>query len=282
MKEFRDELLLKHTSLRIGGPARRLVIPESPDELIAVVREARKQRTPYFVLGRGSNVLATDHPTQRLIIKNTEACHTLRLLDHGRVEAGSSVELQKLIRFCVDHDLEGMEYLQSVPGNVGGAVYMNAGRGKQYNKSISDYLLDVDVFDGEDVFTIPKEKCEFGYRRSIFHSKDWIILAARFAPPQQPRERGLELIAERMRYVREVQDNHLPNAGTVFSDYFRLDRQLMGMRVNDAYFSTKTPNWILNGGHATREDVLRLIRRARFHHFIRGYRLPRLEWVRFE
>jgi UDP-N-acetylmuramate dehydrogenase len=282
MKEFRDEPLRKHTSLRIGGAARRLIVPESQEELIAAVRESRKRHIRYFIVGRGSNVLATDRAIDTLVIKNTEACHTLRLLDDGRVEAGSSVELQRLIRFCVDHDMEGMEYLQSVPGNIGGAIYMNAGRGEQHNKAISDYLVEVDVCDGERMLTIPKHECEFSYRSSMFQRKDWIILGARFALPAQPRARGQELVAERMRYVREVQDNQMPNAGTVFSRHFRLGPQLMGSSVNGARFSNKTPNWILNTGEATCEDVLRLIRWARLQHLIRLCRSPRLEWIRLE
>jgi UDP-N-acetylmuramate dehydrogenase len=165
---------------------------------------------------------------------------------------------------------------------VGGAIYMNAGRGEQYNKAISDYVVEVEVFDGERVVTFPKQECAFAYRSSIFQRKDWIILGARFAVPAQPRARGLELIAERMRYVREVQDNRMPNAGTVFARHFRLGSQLMGSSVNGAQFSRKTPNWILNTGQATCEDVLRLIRRARIQHFIRIHRPPRLEWVRLE
>jgi UDP-N-acetylmuramate dehydrogenase len=282
MKEFRDEPLLKHTSLRIGGPARRLIVPESREELVAAVCEAHKSRTPYFMLGRGSNVLAGDRAIDTLVIKNTEACRTLTLLDDGRIEAGSSVELQRLIRFGVDHDLGGIEYLQSVPGNVGGAIFMNAGRGQQHNQAISGYLVEVDVCDGERVFTIPKQECQFSYRSSVFRHKRWIILGARFRFPEQPRARGLELIGERMRYVREAQDNQMPNAGTVFSRHFRLDSQLMGTSVNGAAFSSKTPNWILNTGRATCQDVLQLIRRARVQHLIRFCRPPYLEWIRFE
>lgn len=279
MKELREESLSKHTSLRIGGSARRMLIPESQDELIAVVREASRNQHPYFVLGRGSNVLATDEPIETLIIKNTNACRSMSMLDNGQIEVGSSVELQRFIRFCVERDLEGMEYLQSVPGNIGGAVYMNAGRGKHSGEAVSDCLVSVDAFDGERVVRLTKAQCQFSYRHSIFRRKNWIILSARFAPPPQPRDVGLRRISERMAYVREAQDNRLPNAGTVFAHRFRLGSQLMGHRVNDAQFSTKTTNWILNIGHATCRDVLRLIRHARLQHVMRAHLPPQLEWI---
>ena len=282
MRELREEPLKHHTSLRIGGIARRLVIPESRDEFLAAIRQARKENTPYFVLGRGSNVLANDGTIEKLVIKNTEACRSLKLLDNGEVEAGSSLELQRLIRFFLDHNLGGIEYLQSVPGNVGGGIYMNAGRGREYNQAISDHLVSVDVFDGEHVITLTKDRCGFGYRRSIFRSKDWVILSARFAPPAQARSVGQQLVTERMRHVREAQDNSLPNAGSVFAHRFRLHSHLQGQRVNDAQFSSKTPNWILNLGQATCHDVLRLIRSAQWQHVIRGHLPPSMEWVRLE
>lgn len=278
MRELLQEPLKKHTSLRIGGVAPRIIIPESKDELIESVREARAKKQPYFMLGRGSNVLAGDGDIAKLIIKNTDSCRELTIRD-GVIEAGASIELQRLIRFCAENDLGGLEYLQSVPGNVGGAIYMNAGRGREYNKAISDFLLSVDVFDGERVLTLKKEDCRFGYRDSIFRQKDWVILGGKFAPPAQPKEKGLELIAERMRYVREMQDNNLPNAGTVFAHRFRLYEELKGERVNDAQFSTKTPNWILNLGKATCDDVCLLIRKAQVKHLLRGRLPPRLEWI---
>ncbi len=256
-----------------------MLVPESEEELIAAVTEARKSAKPYFVLGRGSNILATDGVVDQLVIKNTEACRALSIRDDGQIEVGASVELQRFIRFSVEQNREGMEYLQSVPGNMGGAVCMNAGRGEQFKKAISDYLTEVDVFDGERVVTLDKSACKFGYRTSIFRKRDWVVLRARFALPPQEKDRGLELITERMRYVREAQDNRFPNAGSVFARRFRLHTQLMGDNVGDAQFSKRTSNWILNTGQASCADVLRLIRRAQWRHMVRGHLPPALEWV---
>ena len=279
MRAYDHEPLSKHTTLNIGGPARRFLIPESPQELIDAVTTCRRRRTPYVVLGRGSNVLVSDRPLKKVVIKNTEACRHLAQPEPHIVEAGSSVPLQELIRFCVERDLYGMEYLSSVPGNVGGAIAMNAGRGLVAHAAISEYLESVEVFDGVARRTVTKAEGQFAYRASVFQRRPWVILGARFRLPAQPRAVGEAEIAERMALARERQDYSGPNAGSVFGRHFPFAKAMMGRRIHGAKFSDKTPNWIVNTGHARFRDVTRLIALAQWHHVLRGRRMPELEWV---
>jgi UDP-N-acetylmuramate dehydrogenase len=281
MRAYEREPMAKHTSLRIGGPVRRLLIPETREELIEAVRDCRARRLPYTVVGRGSNILAADSFIDRVIIKNTEACRTLTISADGLIEAGASVPLQEFVRFCLDHERHGMEYLYSIPGNIGGAVYMNAGRGRDQQLGISDYLVSVEVFDGERCFLVPKASCEFSYRDSIFHRKPWTILSAQFRLPEQPRAVGQQKVEERMAFTRRAQDHTAPNAGTVFKEGFgRYGYAFRGRRVNGAMFSPKTKNWILNVDRATARDVKRLLAIVRWHFLVRLRRPPVLEWIK--
>ena len=257
-----DELMSKHTTFRIGGPVETMLIPESEDELINTIRDCRAQNQPYRILGNGSNLLVSDQGIKECVINNERACKRLEIKDNDIIYAGSSVKIQLFIRFCVNHGREGYEYLFSVPAAVGGAIYMNAGRGQQFNKQISDHLVSVRVFNGVEVIDIPQSECEFSYRSSIFHKRPhWVILGAYFKPPIQRREEGEAKIKERMKFTKEVQDYNYPTAGSVFKSVrHELFWLVFGLKSGKAQYSAKTTNWINNMGGAKAADVLKLIK----------------------
>lgn len=264
---LRGEPLANHTTFRIGGPADLLAIPTTEEELLDTIQRCERDRLPWRLLGNGSNILVDDEGVDGVVIKMTKACGELTVQD-GVVEAGASVTLQAFIQKCVRHNLEGMEYLYSVPATIGGAIYMNAGRGAGHPLCVGDRVEHVRVFDGEAIRLVPREACEFGYRRSIFQQrKRWAILGARFRLAPQSREIGERNIRERMAYVRSSQDWALPSAGSVFKKCQPLLLDwLKGQRVGGARYSPKTRNWIQNIDQATSADVLRLIKRAQWLH----------------
>lgn len=277
--EYREEPLSRHTTIRIGGPAERLLVPQERSDLLDILRTCARTRTPFFILGRGSNTLVKDSGVKGIVIKNTASCTELDV-EGNTVRAGSSVTLQRLVRFCIGNNLEGMEYLYSVPGNVGGAVYMNAGRGIAFNQSIADRLVSAEVFDGQKVRTLAKEECGFGYRTSVFQrQRGWVVLSATLRLPSQDRQIGEAKVRERMEYVKAHHDLAFPNAGTVFRENFVPLPEVIGYRIGNACFSTKTPGWIVNLGGATARDVHMLIRHAVRCHRRRSLPAPQLEIV---
>lgn len=256
-----DELMSKHTTFRIGGPAEIMLIPESEEELLNAVKDCMALGRPYRILGNGSNLLVSDQGVKDYVINNERACSKLDIKD-GVIYVGSSVKLQLFIRFCVNQERAGCEYLFSVPATVGGAIYMNAGRGQQFNRQISDYLVSVRVFNGSEIVDIPRKDCKFTYRKSIFHKqKNWLILGAYFNPPIQRRQLGETNIKERMAFTKQAQDYNYPTAGSVFKSarhsVFSLVR---GLKFGKAQYSAKTTNWINNLGGAKAKDVLALMR----------------------
>lgn len=265
MIELQNEPMSKHTTFRIGGPAALMLVPQTEEELIDAIRDCQSARAPYRVLGNGSNLLVSDQGLKCRVINNQEACTRLEYAD-GLVYAGSSVKLQAFIRFCTKQGLEGSEYLFSVPATIGGAIFMNAGRGRALNQQISDHLVSVRVFNGVNIIDIPKYQCDFRYRQSCFHERrDWVILGAAFRMPTQATVVGDAKVKERMAYVKETQDYNQRTAGSVFKvGRPRLYELVKGLKIGGAEYSRKTSNWINNTDSAKASDVIRLISVLKF------------------
>ncbi|MFP8890761.1 UDP-N-acetylmuramate dehydrogenase [Natrialbaceae archaeon A-CW2] len=276
------EPLAKHTWLKIGGSA-EIAIPESKEEFVELLKECHSEGRAYRILGNGSNLLVSDDGINGLVIKNTEACVDINI-DGNMVQVGASVAVPQFVNICVKHNLGGYEYLYSVPGTVGGAIFMNAGRGKTHNRTISDYLVDVEVFDGEKTRIIPKSNLDFEYRYSSFHDQnDWTILTAKFDLPSQPSEKGRNKVQKRMEKVTQ-RERKKPNAGTVFKSGNRLPLNRVppnGLKIGDARFVHG--NRICNDGDATYKDVKRLIILSKvLHRLIPGFKEPELEYEIWE
>lgn len=167
----------------------------------------------------------------------------------------------------------GIEYLFSVPALLGGAVVMNAGRGKKYNVCISDYILEVKVLRDGIVSWIPKEKCEFAYRSSVFRNKNMIVLAAKFCFPVAERDHTAKLREERIALCRQKQDNSAPNFGTVFCESNKIIMQMFKVfpirKKNGIVYSAKTVNWMLNLGGSF-DMAISLIEITKFIHKLFG------------
>jgi UDP-N-acetylmuramate dehydrogenase len=109
-----------------------MVRPRSVSGVSNLLRRARELEVPYFVLGGGSNVLAGDDPMDGVVIQLVHACSEIRVLGTAGVRgvevyAGGGARLSRLIRFCLESGLSGIEGLVGIPGTIGGAAVMNAG-----------------------------------------------------------------------------------------------------------------------------------------------------------
>jgi UDP-N-acetylmuramate dehydrogenase len=265
------EMMKNHTTLKVGGPAEIMVIPQTENELVDIFAQYLGKKKPVRILGNGSNILVADNGVRGCVIKNTQACRDLRI-EGKKVYAGSSIYVQHLLRACVDNNLGGLEFLASVPATVGGVIYMNAGKGRGFEQETGMFVDAVKVFDGDVIRWIERDDCSFSYRRSAFHEhKNWLILGARFSLTTQPGSTGIEKIKERMRRAWDVQDRMYPNVGSIFKQSnWRVLKFLRGVRRGGAKFSSKTANWINNIGDARSDDVVFLIRLAQVLHRLAG------------
>lgn len=273
MKILHNKCLKQYTTVKIGGYAKNLYIPESTDELIEIMEKIPENAR--YILGGGSNILINDKKTFESIILVDCFDKSISSVGDGKYYVGASVRLQKLINAVHLDGFGGIEYLYSVPGLVGGAVVMNAGRGRQYGLCISDYIIDVHVYTQGSIKVLKKEECAFGYRMSIFkNNKDYVILGATFSFDKIDVNELKKLKNERITFSKNRQDNSGYNFGSVFMDN---DSRIMSMLKklgpgykNGVRFSRKTGNWILNSGEGTYDQAIKLINRVEKLHKIIG------------
>ena len=264
----REESLAEKTTMRVGGPARIFAEPAAVADLGALLREAKAQAVPFFVLGRGSNLIVPDEGVDGLVLSlGGAAWQTFELLGNGRVWVGAGLRLKNLCGLAAKAGLVGFEFLDGIPGNVGGALRMNAGAMGGW---IFDVVEEVQLMtrDGE-LRTIKKADLHVAYRHCA--ELDEAIAVGALLKPASVAES--ELIARQLdvyRDKRQKSQPREPSAGCVFRNPTgdsagRLidEAGLKGERVGDAEVSTVHANFIVNRGHATSADIIELMRRVR-------------------
>ena len=264
-----DEPMGRHTSFRIGGPARRMAFPERGEQLVLLLSHAIACGARPLVIGNGTNLLCPDRGLDRLVIDTTAG---LNRLEPGpapeEITAEAGVPLARLADLACRQGLTGLEFAHGIPGTVGGAVCMNAGA---YGGEMAQVVREVSVlFPEEGVRTLSGDALAFGYRRSFLTDRpDAVVLRAvfRLAPGDQAaiRDRMRELLEKR----RASQPLEFPSAGSTFKrpeGHFAgtlIDQcGLKGLTVGGAQVSEKHAGFIVNRGGATSADVRELIRQV--------------------
>ena len=261
----REVPLSKHTSFRIGGPARRLAFPANREQLVILMGLAESCGVKPFLLGRGTNLLVDDRGLDTLVIKTAEHMTAVRQLDEVTLEADAGILLNHLAVYAQQHGLSGLEFAHGIPGSVGGAVCMNAGA---YDGEMKGVVKSVTLLLPEEgVHTLSGADMAFGYRRSFLtdHPETVVLEAAFSLRPGNPaaiRTRMEELMARR----KKSQPLECPIAGSTFkrpTGYFAgpLIEQagLKGFSVGGAQVSEKHAGFVINRGGATCADVRALI-----------------------
>ena len=170
-----DEPMSRHSSFRIGGPARRMAFPERGEQLVLLLGFAEECGAWPLVIGNGTNLLVPDEGLDRLVV-NTSAMSRLEPGPESctiRAEAG--VSLTRLADFACKQGLTGLEFAHGIPGTLGGAVCMNAGA---YDGEMKQVVQSVTLlFPEEGVRTLSCEEMDFGYRHSLLSDRpDGVVL----------------------------------------------------------------------------------------------------------
>ena len=267
MKWAHDEPMSRHTSFRVGGPARRMAFPTACEQVVLLLAKARDCGARPLVIGNGTNLLAPDEGLDRLVIDTSAGLNRLEA-DGEHLTAEAGVPLARLADLACKQGLTGLEFAHGIPGTVGGAVCMNAGA---YDGEIKQVVEQVTVLFPEDgIRTLSCEEMDFGYRHSLFSDHpDAVVLRAVFRLHSGERD----AIAEKMRSLlarrKASQPLEYPSAGSTFkrpTGYFAgtlIDQcGLKGLRVGGAQVSEKHAGFIINIGGATAADILELIRQV--------------------
>lgn len=261
IKEMED--MGKHTSFKVGGPARYFITPGSAQELESVLLICKEVELPVYIMGNGSNLLVRSEGFDGAIIQ-VGGRYTDYSVEGDTITVEAGMPLARLAKIAADHGLTGLEFASGIPGTVGGAVTMNAGA---YGGEIADVIESVIVVDEEgDGFSLPAKKLELGYRTSAVMTNHYIVLEATFKLKYDAKDSIIERMEEFSRRRREKQPLEYPSAGSTFKrpeGYFAgkliEDAGLRGYRVGGAQVSEKHCGFVINRDHATVDDILTLM-----------------------
>lgn len=253
-------------TMRLHAVATDYYEPECITELTEVLAKLKSEGRKFYVLGGGSNIIMPPHIETVIALRSV--CNDIKI-DGQTVEVGASVKMQQFIRAAQAQNLGGMEFLFSLPCQMGGAIAMNAGRGKSHGGSIADFVESVTCVDAKDgkLLTLEKHECGFAYRHTSLQDRGLIIVKAKLRLIARDASGVERLIAERLERQRTHLDAKHPSCGSVFSRCNRrIMRLLRGFHHGGATYSKKTANWISNTGNATYDDIIHLVRIAKFLH----------------
>ena len=263
-----DEPMSRHTSFRIGGPARRMAFPERGEQLVLLMGFAEDCGARPLVIGNGTNLLAPDRGLDRLVV-NTSAMSRVELgPEPYTIQAEAGVSLARLADFACKQGLTGLEFAHGIPGTLGGAVCMNAGA---YDGEMKQVVRSVTLlFPEEGVRTLSCEEMDFGYRHSLLSDRpDGVVLSAVLRLAEGNEEETREKMRSLMARRKAGQPLEYPSAGSTFkrpTGYFAgtlIDQcGLKGLTVGGAQVSEKHAGFVINLGGATCADVTELIRKV--------------------
>ena len=264
----REAPLARRTTLRVGGTARVFAEPAGESDLQELLRSARQSAMAVLVLGRGSNLVVPDEGVEGVVISlGGEDWSAFEALSDGRVRVGAGLRLKNLCGLAAAAGLAGFEFLEGIPGSVGGALRMNAGAMGGW---IFDVVDEVRVMAGDGQIRVyARPEVHVGYRHCV-ELEDGIALAAVLRPRAVSPSADVSRAIDVYRKKRHESQPREPSAGCIFKNppgesAGRLIEEsgLKGERVGGAEVSTLHANFIINRGEATSQDVVDLIRRIR-------------------
>ncbi len=275
--------LAPYTTFKIGGPARWFACVRTAEELQEAFMWAKEKGMQTFLLGGGSNILVSDKGFSGLVIRLEQSDpkrEELSLIAFAGTTLGSVVDMAR------DYSLEGMQNLAGIPGLVGGAVRGNAGA---FGVEVKDIIFSVKALHPETLQekVFSNEECHFSYRSSVFKEEGWIVTEATFKLRPGKKEflaKTMEdIVAQRnekhnqsalcagsffinpvvenedLRKEFEKESNSICREKKVPAGWLIDKMGLRGKRIGDAMVSEMHPNYIVNAGEATAEDVVMLM-----------------------
>ncbi|MBU1992238.1 MAG: UDP-N-acetylmuramate dehydrogenase [Patescibacteria group bacterium] len=256
--------LKNYSSYGIGGGADYLLPATATDQLIEIIKLAKRENLPWIVIGGGTNILFPDKGVRGIVIQ--VKTHNLEISGE-KITADSGTPLALVVNRSIQEGLTGLENWAGIPGTIGGAVYGNAG---VPGSEMKDYIESVEIYDSKSDKTekLPLEEMEFSYRDSGFKRNGKIILRVtlKLTKSDDKKADTAKTIKERL-----AKQPTTPSAGSFFKNPtpekpagLLIDQcGLKGKCIGDAQISDKHANFIINLGNATQKDILELAKMAK-------------------
>jgi UDP-N-acetylmuramate--alanine ligase len=261
------EPLGNKTTLRVGGTARYYAEPEDRQQLLQLWERAHQHGIRVYPMGRGSNLLIMDEGVDGLVLRLRRGeWEEIHVLEDGGIRVGAGVPLKLLCGKTSAMGLKGFEFLEGIPGSVGGALRMNAGAMGGW---MMDVVREVEILTREGIRTFTRDELHAQYRycREVAQG---VALSAVIYPTGKE---DADLVKGKIREFSERRKESQPresSAGCIFKNpdgnhAGKLVDQagLKGLRVGDAEVSLIHGNFIINHGNASSEEIMSLIRMVR-------------------
>ena len=260
-----DELMSKHTTFKVGGPAECYIKIDNIKDLRNILKFAKDNNININILGNGSNVLVSDKGIKGIVLNIK--FNKIEMMNYDRkiyANIGAGVKVSILGHLLLKNEITGFEELSGIPGTIGGAIKMNAGaHGKEFKDIVNtvtcmDYDGNIKQFENKDM--------NFGYRKSMLKDKKYIVLEVGMQFEKGIEKNIKEKMDEYKKYRKEKQPIEYPSAGSTFKrgeDYITAklidEAGLKGYSIGGAEVSEKHAGFIINKGNATAKDILDLI-----------------------
>lgn len=262
-----DVRLSQHTTFRIGGTVDFWVEITCVQGLQALLSFCRNNQIPFFVMGRGSNILASDDGFRGVILHLGNSFSEIAVSE-TMITCQAGAGLGAVARIAAEHSLSGMECLSGIPGTIGGALYMNAGA---YGGEMKDIVVSCDYVSADGEFrTMQSEEMDLSYRHSIFEENGGVIVSVTLRLIPGDHEDICRKMEELLVQRKTKQPLEYPSAGSTFKrpqgSYASLlidQCGLKGRSVGDAQVSEKHCGFVVNKGSACCADVLALCREVK-------------------
>lgn len=254
------------TTMKIGGACDRLVTADSEEKLLAAVECCRREDIPYFILGRGSNLLVNSAGYRGAVIRLVPG--EAPAVNGNIITVWAGTVLQKLCAAARDNSLTGLEFAFGIPGSVGGALFMNAGA---YGGEMKDVVKSCRYIGADGgIHEMQAADMQLGYRSSIFSHMDCVITTVTMELRPGDRAEITARMEELMQHRRDKQPLNYPSCGSTFKrpeGYFAAalieECGLKGYTVGGAQVSDKHSGFVVNRDNATFEDVMAVVNEVR-------------------
>ena len=262
-----DKPLAPLTTMKIGGACDRLVTVTGEKELLTAVDSCRSEGIPYFILGRGSNLLVSSKGYRGCVI-NLAPGESPVFINGNEVTAWAGASLLRVCVLARDNSLAGLEFAYGIPGSVGGALFMNAGA---YGGEMKDVVTSCRYIGADGgIHEMQAADMQLAYRSSIFSNGNYVITSVTMELRPGDKAEITVRMDELMQRRRDKQPLNYPSCGSTFKrpeGYFAAalieECGLKGFSIGGAQVSDKHSGFVINRDNATFEDVMAVVGEVR-------------------
>lgn len=259
-----QELMKKHTTFRVGGPARYYICPRTVLEVQKILQVCKEYELPFFVVGNGSNLLVSDEGYDGVILQLFRNYNDI-IVEGNIIKAQSGALLSQVASRALEEGLGGFEFAAGIPGTLGGAVTMNAGA---YGGEMKQVLKQAAVLDEQgNVLVLTLDELHLGYRTSVVKENNYIVLEAVLELQEKDEEEIRQLMEELKQKRTQKQPLEYPSAGSTFKrpkGHFAgkliMDAGLQGYCVGGACVSEKHCGFVINKDGASAAEIYQLMK----------------------